>query len=532
MNIRGLLVHLGDVRLRDLVVTGTTIVTAPTSAPNVAPLRRWLAPPLTALVFLVHPTLSLLRPARQLQDPGTGWHLATGRYMLDTRSIVQQDLFSFTASGQPWTNYFWIFDTAAAALERLGGLPLYATVCMLLYACIPVLLYRRMVRLGASILPALLVTFAAEIVLMSHALARPHVVTYLLFAFFLERLDDVDAGRRPRRALWVLVPAMALWCNVHGGFVTGIILAGIYFGVAAVRGWLAEDATARHTAIGFAALLFALIAASGANPYGYGLGRDVLHHLNMTTTAAFDEFRSPNFQTPTIPILTFELLVIGTVAMAALARRRLAWIELALLAFFLHESLHAVRHVSLFAIVAAPLLAREVSVPLSGWRPAFAARWRAIAAEQADLRSPLVYMPVCAALFVALALAGRTGFPETLDDLQLTRGAAAFIDAHRERFARPFNTDNLGGALIYRFWPDVHVFVDDRITIYGDAFFEHEYLPVLTARPGWRDALDRNAIDAAVVSAATPAATLLRVAPDWLVAYEDDRNVIFLRRRS
>ena len=427
----------------------------------------------------------------------------------------------------------WLFATAGAALERLGGLPLYATACMLLFACIPVLLYRRMVRLGAAILPALLLTFAAEIVLMSHALARPHVVTYLLFAFFLERLDDVDAGRRPPHALWVLVPLMALWCNVHGAFVTGIVLAGIYALVAAARAMLAGEADARQRAIGFVALLAALVAATAANPHGLGLGRDLLHHLaTNATTPLLDEWRSPNFQAPTIPILAFEGLVLATVALAVLAGRRLAWVELALLAFFLHESLHAVRHVSLFAIVAAPLLARELSVPLAARWPVFAARWRAIAGEQAALRAPLVYLPACAALFVGLALAGKTGFPRTFDDLQLTRGAAAFIDAHRERFARPFNTDNLGGALIHRFWPDVHVFVDDRIDVYGDAFVADDYLAVLAARPGWREVLQRHAIDAAVVSATTPAATLLRDAPDWQLAYEDDHNVIFLRRPS
>jgi hypothetical protein len=492
-----------------------------------------LAPPLTAVVFLIHPMLSLLRPAAQLQDPGIGGHLATGRYILANHAVPAGDLFSFTAAGKPWMVHSWLFATVGAVLERLGGLPLYATVCMLLLACVPVVLYRRMIRLGAAILPALVLTFVAEIVLMSHALARPHVLTYLFFALFLDRLDDVDAGRRPPRALWPLVPLMALWCNVHGGFVTGIVLTGIYAAVAAARTVREPDAAVRRRALGFGALLVALVIATAANPHGFGLGRDLLHHLATNATAALvNEWRSPNFQAPTIPVLAFELLVLATVALAVLAGRRLAWVELALLAFFLHESLHAARQMSLFAIVAAPLLAREISVPLAARWPAFAARWRAIAGEQAALRAPLVYLPACVALFVALALAGKTGFPRTLDDLQLSSGAAAFIDAHKERFARPFNTDNLGGALIHRFWPDVHVFVDDRIDVYGDAFVADDYLAVAAARPGWREVLQRHGIDAAVVSAAAPAATLLRAAPDWQLAYEDDRNLIFLRRTS
>ena len=499
------------------------------STPTVS-LRRWVAPPLTAFVFLIHPVVALLRPARQLQDPGTGWHLTTGRYILDTHTIPSQDPFSFTAAGHPWINYYWIFDTAAAALERLGGLPLYATVCMLLYACIPMLLYRRMVRMGSGIVPALLLTFVAYLVLLSHALARPHVVTYLLFAVFLERLDDVDAGRRPPRALWPLVPLATLWCNLHGGFLAGLALAGIYAAVATAEALAAGTSDTKRKALVFVGLAVALVAATGLNPHGFVLHQDTVHHLAMTTTGAFDEFRSPSFHSGGWPIFAFEMLVIGCVVMAARARTRFAWVELALLVFFLHQALHAVRHVNLFAIVAAPLLAREASLILATRWPSFAARWRGIAGEQAELRSPRLYLPALAALFIALAVIGRTGFPRNLDDLQLTRGAAAFIGAHLERFARPFNTDNLGGSLIHRFWPAVHVFVDDRIYVYGDAFVADEYLPLLAGGRSWRDTLDRHAVDSAIVMAGSPIATLLDESSDWERVYVDDHNALFWRK--
>ncbi len=494
--------------------------------------RRWLAPPLSALVFLVHPALSLLRPAAQLQDPSTGWHLATGRLILATHGIPRQDPFSFTAAGHPWVASAWLFDTVGALLDRAGGLPLYATVCMLLYAFIPVLLYRRMVRMGAAILPALLLAVGADLVLMSHALARPHVVTYLLFAVFLERMDDVHAGRRPARALWPLPPLAALWANLHGGFVFALVLAAVFAGTAATQALLTGDARQRREAVTFVVLLAAMAVATGINPHGFGLHLDVVRNLRSGATAYLNEWHSPDFQAPTVPIQLFELLVLGVVLVGAWARERLAWVELALLVVFLHEALHAVRHVSLFTIVAAPLVAREASVALAGRWPAFAARWRRIAREQAALRAPLLYIPGACALFIALALTGRTGFPSTFDELQLSRGAAAFIAAHKERFARPFNTDNLGGALIYAFWPDVRVFIDNRTDVYGDAFVADEYLPVLTAQARWREVLARHDIDAAVVAATTPCAALLRAEPGWDVAFEDPQNVIFLRRAS
>src|ERR1043166_7014474 len=117
-------------------------------------------------------------------------------------------------------------------LERLGGLPLYAMACMLVYAFVPVLLFRRMLRLGAGMLPALLLTLIAFFVLCSHALARPHVVTYLFFAILLERLDDYRGGRVSVSGLWWLPLLAGVWCNVHGGFVAGLVMTAIFAGVA------------------------------------------------------------------------------------------------------------------------------------------------------------------------------------------------------------------------------------------------------------------------------------------------------------
>ena len=494
------------------------------------PWRRWLAPPFTLFVYLVHPVVALTRPARQLQDPGTGWHLATGETILRTHAIPHHEIFSFTAAGQPWLQPYWLFDAGAAALERFGGLPLYAAVCILLYACIPLVLYRRMLRMDVGVLPALLMTLVAYVVLVSHGLARPHLVTYLFFALTLERLDDVRAGRRPSRALWILPPLFALWANLHGGFLAGLALVGIYAAVTLVEALVRREPAARGTAIVFAAVAVAVFVATLANPVGWDLHRGLIHHLGMRTTGSFAEFQSPAFHSASRPILVFQLLILALLVIVARSPRSLAPVEIVLTLFFLHMALQSVRHMNLFAILAAPLVARALGERLAAWRPAVDARWRAIAREQAALRSGLVYVPLVAVAVLALALAGRTGLPTSLDGLQLTRGAAEFIASEPDRFRRPFNTDNLGGALIHRFGPDRKVFVDDRIYVYGDDFVDHDYFTVLYARPGWEDVLTRWQVDSAIVNVDAACASLLRASPHWDTVFEDERVALFNRR--
>ena len=492
--------------------------------------RRWLAPPFTALVFLVPLVVALCRPAGSLQDPGIGWHLASGRYILETGSIPARDVFSYTATGREWINYYWLFETAGAWLVKVGGLPLYATSCTLVYGFVPVLLFRRMLRIGAGMVPALLLTLLAFFVLCSHALARPHVVTYVFFAVLLERLDDFRAGRMSAWGLSWLPFLAAVWCNVHGGFIAGLATTGIFAGVAGLRAVLLRDHEERRQAFIFALVLIGMALATLVNPSGPHLHASILTHLNQDSAHYFNEFASPDFQSRSAPIFFFEALLLLTVFLLSFGRHRIAWVESALLIFFLHEGLHSVRHMNLFAIVAAPIVAREISWAFAARWPTLHGRTAEIAVEQAGLRSPLLYFPAICAAGVWLALAGVLPFPRTFDDLQLTRGAGEFIDQHKDRFVSPFNTDNLGGALIYRFWPDIHVFVDDRIFLYGEDFVSKSYFEVLFARNRWREVLAEYGVTSAVIAVGAPCTALFRASPDWELAFEDEKNAIFFRR--
>src|SRR4029450_9032550 len=94
------------------------------------------------------------------------------------------------------------------------------------YAAIPLVLYKNMVRGGASPLAALLVLPAAHLVLLSHPPPPPPALPYLFFPLLVGRLADVEPGRRDVRALWWLPLLMLVWVNVHGGFVAGLAAAG------------------------------------------------------------------------------------------------------------------------------------------------------------------------------------------------------------------------------------------------------------------------------------------------------------------
>lgn len=490
---------------------------------------RWIAPYFGVLFFVMHVAAALGRAGFELKDPGVGWHLVAGRLVLERGAIPRVDEFSFTAESRPWIDYYWLFQTVSAWLERAGGLPLVSIAWILAYALIPFLLYRWMVRRGASPLAIFLVLPLAHMVLLSHAYARPHVLTYVFFVLVVGRLDDVTARRRPVASLWWLPLLAALWANLHGGFVSGLAAVGLVAAATGVR-WLAfRDRADRGVTLGLALCAAAMLVATLANPYGWDLHRQAVEHLGAESTARFREFKSPNFRGGLPAVRCFELMILAVVGLGALGRLRCTWPMLVLLLGTLHSALVSVRDMNLFAIVAAPVLAGGVTDLLREWRPELVRRWQGIADRQEAGGAWRVQIPVIAAVLVALAMAGRLPLLTSLDGLQLTRGAAEHIAARPETFARTFNVDSLGGALIHRLWPRHRVFVDDRTPVYGEAFLEQDYFTVLYGRSGWQDVLDRWGITAAIVPAEAPCARLLEASREWRVDYADERNVIFVR---
>jgi hypothetical protein len=137
----------------------------------------------------------------------------------------------------------------------------------------------------------------------------------------------------------------------------------------------------------------------------------------------------------------------------------------------------------------------------------------------------LLYGSFCAG-FLTLAGLGKLSHRS---GIHLRAQAASYIEMHPQLFSRPFNTDELGGVLIYRFWPELRVLMDDRTPVYGDRFILDQYMKVLRAEPGWSDVLDQSDIRAAIVNPHRPVATVLEVSPDWETAHRDELTEIFLR---
>ncbi len=282
---------------------------------------------------------------------GDFWgHAAAGRWAVENSQVPRRGLFVWTAPDQPWADHIWLSQVGFYGLTRLGvddeASARAAVVLVVVLAGLPFVLawlvWRR--RAAPGVL-TLLLFYLAVTVSRSRFVPRPELFTTVGVALLLWLLTDWRRDFSRRRA-WLtgaaLILLFALWANLHGGFVIGLLLLSA---TVACDWFQSREWRSRLLA------LFALLAllASFLNPYGPSVYRALLL-VQSRTFETIQEWK-PLWRIWPIPWIELAryavLLTVALLAWSLNPARRLA--HLAWL--FLGTGLFA------FAIRNGPLLA-------------------------------------------------------------------------------------------------------------------------------------------------------------------------------
>ena len=318
-------------------------------------------PSIISLVIAVLLIPAVLGSSQMIFNDGdVSWHIATGLWILDHRAIPQVDPFSFTCGGKPWVPIEWLAELIYASAYRVAR---YPGVAALVTAALVGLHAAVFLNANRWVRMTLLPIVAMDLVLIPMLLARPHVLTWPILAWWcwlMMRAREQDRAPPLPAAL-----LMTLWANLHGGYVFGLAIAAA-FGIEAL---VASEDKARALRQW---LTFGLACAAAVFVNGNGV-EGVFHPLRFTQLEMLpliDEWKpsSPG-KTP----YAFGVLAV-VVALIAWKRPRLHWIRWLLLAALLGLALLQVRHQSTLAIVAAMLLPagfvhsrREATDPAWKW---------------------------------------------------------------------------------------------------------------------------------------------------------------------
>jgi len=477
-----------------------------------------------------------------LVDGDSGWHILVGESLLETGQLPTTDPFSFTMEGVRWFAWEWLADLALGAAHRLNGLEGVALLAAFVIAATAALLLRFQLWLGVNLFLAVAATMLTCSVSTIHWLARPHMFTW---GFFLTTIWMLEADRRRSSwRVWLLVPLAAIWVNTHGGFVAQLITIGIFAVGVGVEQYLRADPAARPlpppALLRYLALFGLCLLATLANPWTFELHAHIVGYLQSDFILEHvKEFQSPNFRQEAMYV--FEATMLLSALACGLAIRRGEWAWPLLVGAWAHAALTSVRHVPLFMLLAAPFLARELTLLMDegrrrGWD--WLDTLDEIAADyggrRVDGTSRLgwagSWFSVLALVGVFLLLEQRAQTPGKRAEFPGFRFPVMACDALADRLEgrRILTTDQWGDYLVYRLHPRYKTFIDGRSDFYAPQIRD-DYLALMGAKWNWAQLLERYEFDALLLPVDWALGSVLKEHPDWRVEYDDGQALLFER---
>lgn len=446
-------------------------------------------------------------------DPDFWWHLKTGQYIVQTGIIPHLDPFSFTKGGAEWVSHEWLSEVVIYTTFRVTG---WAGLFLLFGAAITVALGVCYWRSEGKPFVAGFATFLAALASAPLFGLRPQMFTFLFASVFIAVLER-HLNENKQGLLWFLPLGMLVWVNLHAGFALGAALLVLFMAMAALeRKW--DRIKPLILTLG------GCLAVIPFNPHGFRMFTYPLETLSSPAMQSLiQEWLSPDFHQ--FRFLPLAVLMLATFAAVALSPQRIKASELVALLVLSFAALRSGRHIPLFAIFAAPTLAKYLlRWSASQTRLKFSLRPQPLTGARVIINLALLCLPAIVVIRQVVDFKAH----QSLYESKRYPEAAVSVIKNQQLPGPIFNDYNWGGYLIWKLYPERRVFIDGRADVYSDSFL-FDYMNTYNADPVWRAQFQRFGIQTVLIEPHSSLATLLRQEKGWRTVFEDSGAVLFAR---
>jgi hypothetical protein len=451
-----------------------------------------------------------------ISDGDCFWHLATGRWIAEHKTLPAGDFLSFTITDHnpfrpesqriPFLlKQYWLGQLALFGVWQLGGDAGIVLLRAAVYTGILGFLFFWMRQKNKGVLP-LAIAMLVGLLLREVPNERPQLFAFAFTPLLLWLLEAAGTSQKPRKAVLTALPLLMLaWSNIHASYLLGdglIVLATVPRLYGSIMGREKAD-------LPFAAAAVSAILVSLANPTGIMAWKEFFR-TDSTYAASIYENLTPWFVAVKLhdwhPAYWLYLLV--ALATVLRYRRRMEAAHLLTITGLALFSLTGLRYLA-FPLLASPLLARYW--PEVPWRP-----------------RNIAVLSVACAVWVGLTWDGHL-----LEFKQRNSFPKAAVEFMKKQAPAPqlFNHYDWGGY-ISLLAPEAKTFMDGRGLV--------EELSLLQDRTmngvAWRDTFDRYGINSVIIPGMSetpgtvyPLATMLAAAADWRLVFADDTALVFVR---
>jgi tetratricopeptide (TPR) repeat protein len=416
------------------------------------------------------------------------WHLASGRWLWQTRTLNFTDPWSYTRHGQPWLSHEWFSDLIFHAWSSVFGMTTLVWWKWTVLVSAFLLIFVVLRQLSGSSLAAYLATLFAIVIGAPFFDIRPQLYSVLGFAALLRLV------LLPSRLRWLLPVVFFLWVNLHGGFFFGLLVLTTVLAVARLLG----EAQRNDLPLWLACLAVCLVSPSGPDAYVFSLH----YALNPKSPYLRVGEWKPLWESGGIrcalyypAIATFALSTAATFY-ARLHRQhaRLTYASLALGLLTLAMSLKSRRFIPLFGIAQALLLAPTLGRLLSLLGQFLFQRFpRMQHSRWWRLAPPALALGLGGWLLAPYPLSSRAFLYLTSQDSFPVE--ALNVAEVNQLTGKVFAYYEWGGYVDLRTDGRLQVYIDGRAdTVFDDKLYRR-YTQVLGLAHGWEDIVEQSGAD-------------------------------------
>jgi len=459
-----------------------------------------------------------------------GRHLVNGREVIAQNwQILYKNTYSFSMPNQPFVNHHWFSGVVFWLVYSIGGfhsLHLFHTGILLAFFGLFFVLLKK----HSSWLMSFLLCLFSLIFLAGRTEIRPESFGFLLLAIVLLIIQKI---RSEKQLSWktstILIITQLIWVNLHISFVFGMFTFALF---TLIEKTITKTLNKNNqNKLIVTTILMGLVNLINPNTIQGALtpfmifqdyGYRVYENQNLW-------FLRNMYQGPVIPLVfIISLIIFLIILFMEFPRNYIFEKAMAITGVFL--GLNALRNTPLFVIFTFPLLAQAMYQLVKIIR-------KKITFEQPKLTSFLaITIPF---LIIWISLGSTDVFRKTNKGFVFglipnQQEALNFLNKLPNN-AKVFNNYDVGSLLVFSFYPDKKVFVDNRPEAFSSDFFQNLYIPMQNSDTIWQQALakyDFNFIVFGHIDLTPWAQAFMKARlrdQAWKIIYIDETIIVFAK---
>jgi len=483
-------------------------------------------------------------------DDDVFWHLATGKYILETHQVPSTDIFGYMTQGQEWMPFEWGWDVITYSIYSFSGyngLSVFRTILFLIIFYIYFLILRKF-KVSYNLIFISLFFLAFGII--DRLSPRPHIMSYLSFVLLLLIIVQYRYINRSNYRILFYIPLIFfVWANMHMGIIAGMFLLSIYVLSEVIIFFKPSGLSSKEipplTKPELARLLLifgASVLVMFVNPNFYQTYLYAYNHTKMKMLATINEWMSPfsdKYSDSFVSYIYKTMLFLGAVILYYSAKKKDLFAGLLYVGFALY-SVRAMRFtvdyvliIFVFLVISLDFIFLQV---------------KSDKVKELVLKNPVLKI-VLSLFFIFLAVNVNSNdlYLKYLKYYRVTGFGinSEFIPTQMFNFMKEnkipdigekiFNHFGTGGFFVWNF-PDKKNFIDSR-NLNDDIFFK--YNQILSKQAGFEQKLSEYGIDYAIYLAPDlvrgpqemeqTIISYFSRSKDWKLIFWDDKSFLFVK---